>query len=419
MNRLPSLWYQTLCWQLPLSVTASNALVQALLCSAVADQAGVKYALQQLLLRDPPVFVWAVLSWTKSLELNSPLTLQFRDLVRWLEENLQLLISSADPMLRPPSPASEARLESHRGSLPEFQQQEWKIYASHLLETCGPPVPQAWKDGWPSIVNTVDAEEFSPDSLDGEAQFPSLNLLARQLNELQRLRDCFSQELEQQKRNAIYQLAYGLSHEINNPLSNIFGRAESLRHLGTSPNHQRHLLAISEQVKRAHEMIADLMYVARPPQPVLKSLDLSRLVQQVCDEFLPLTVAKHVRFIRPSISSLPPVRFDAAMIADALRAVLHNSLQAVESQGVIALHLDLGKNRVRLRVQDNGRGLTAADRMHAFDPFYCGREAGRGLGMGLCKAERIMQIHRGSIAVSSAGVGCVVTMWLPRNPQVD
>src|SRR6202035_6175411 len=53
-------------------------------------------------------------------------------------------------------------------------------------------------------------------------------------------------------------------------------------------------------------------------------------------------------------------------------------------------------------VADNGRGLYEADRAHLFDPFYSGREAGRGLGFGLCKCWRIVTNHGGWIEVESA-----------------
>ncbi len=50
---------------------------------------------------------------------------------------------------------------------------------------------------------------------------------------------------------------------------------------------------------------------------------------------------------------------------------------------------------------DNGPGLTEKDRAHLFDPFYSGRNAGRGLGFGLCKCRRIVSGHGGTIEVDS------------------
>ncbi|MDX1964568.1 MAG: HAMP domain-containing sensor histidine kinase [Pirellulales bacterium] len=65
-------------------------------------------------------------------------------------------------------------------------------------------------------------------------------------------------------------------------------------------------------------------------------------------------------------------------------------------------------------IQDNGPGLTDREREHLFDPFFSGREAGRGLGFGLCKAWRIITDHGGTIDVTSEpGQGCTARIWLP------
>ena len=65
-------------------------------------------------------------------------------------------------------------------------------------------------------------------------------------------------------------------------------------------------------------------------------------------------------------------------------------------------------------VTDNGRGLSETDRAHLFDPFYSGRDAGRGLGFGLCKCWRIVTNHGGWIDVDAApGVGTTFRVFWP------
>jgi nitrogen-specific signal transduction histidine kinase len=68
----------------------------------------------------------------------------------------------------------------------------------------------------------------------------------------------------------------------------------------------------------------------------------------------------------------------------------------------------------RLEVGDNGPGLSDADRRHLFDPFYSGRQAGRGLGFGLCKCWRIVTAHGGSVEVNSVPwVQTAITTYWP------
>jgi hypothetical protein len=65
-----------------------------------------------------------------------------------------------------------------------------------------------------------------------------------------------------------------------------------------------------------------------------------------------------------------------------------------------------------LVVEDNGRGFSDLERRHAFDPFFSGRQAGRGLGFGLCKIWRIVTGHGGTITIDGgAGSTVVCVEW--------
>jgi signal transduction histidine kinase len=66
-----------------------------------------------------------------------------------------------------------------------------------------------------------------------------------------------------------------------------------------------------------------------------------------------------------------------------------------------------------ITIRDNGPGMPAEVRRHAFDPFYSGRGAGRGLGNGLSKCWRIVTAHGGRVEIDSTSQGTCVTMLLP------
>src|SRR4051812_4979982 len=87
----------------------------------------------------------------------------------------------------------------------------------------------------------------------------------------------FEAAVETAKLQALYNFAYGLSHEINNPLANIATRAQTLLVEERDPERRRKLATIVQQAFRAHEMIADLMLFARPPTPKLETVDLAKL----------------------------------------------------------------------------------------------------------------------------------------------
>ncbi len=90
-----------------------------------------------------------------------------------------------------------------------------------------------------------------------------INAKLARLDELERR---FDAAVQHAKLEAMKELAYGAGHEINNPLANIATRAQTLLRDETNPERRRKLAAINAQAFRAHEMIADLMLFARPPQ---------------------------------------------------------------------------------------------------------------------------------------------------------
>ena len=97
----------------------------------------------------------------------------------------------------------------------------------------------------------------------------------------------FAAAVEAAKLQALYNLAYGLSHEINNPLANIATRAQTLLIDEKDPERRRKLATINQQAFRAHEMIADLMLFARPPAMTPEPTDLAALADRVVTELLP------------------------------------------------------------------------------------------------------------------------------------
>ena len=108
---------------------------------------------------------------------------------------------------------------------------------------------------------------------------------------------------------------------------------------------------------------------------------------------------------------------DKTQIAVALRSLCTNALEALVTGGRIELTLAQpahADENVRITVSDNGPGIPPEIRPHIFDPYFSGREAGRGLGLGLSKCWRIVTLHRGRVDVDSpGGRGAVFTVMLP------
>ena len=215
----------------------------------------------------------------------------------------------------------------------------------------------------------------------------------------------FQSRLQTEKLASLKQLAYGASHEINNPLANISTGAQALMQLEPNEDRRHRLANIYQQSMAAHEMISDLMLFAHPPTPVMQTEDLRGLISEIVSR-----AKQQHRRIRVTFGpDVDVAKIDRNQIIIAIEALLRNAFEAIEQMEdpahnpVVSIRVDLqsqqapNSDRLRIFVVDNGPGFTQQQARHLFDPFYSGREAGRGLGFGLSKVYRIVKLHHGDI----------------------
>ncbi len=149
------------------------------------------------------------------------------------------------------------------------------------------------------------------------------------------------ESVEASTRRALYNLAYGLSHEINNPLANISARAQLLLGSAATPDAQKNLAVIIEQCTRAHEMLAEVMLAVQPPSLHCRPTDIVPVVREFTRFAAEQSERKHIQF-RPSIPNDPIYcDIDATAILEALRAIFLNALEACRQGDTIELHLSL------------------------------------------------------------------------------
>jgi signal transduction histidine kinase len=239
-----------------------------------------------------------------------------------------------------------------------------------------------------------------------------LQQFARLIQRQRSLEESFDDQVRETKLGAVKQLAYGLSHEINNPLANISTRAQQLQRGEDDSARKATLQRIIDQVYRAHEMIADLMFYANPPAAVRSRCDLGAVLSSVAESFREEVERQAIRLEVTTPDQPVKAVVDKKMIGEAVRALIRNAIDAIGCQGTIVVSLVPDSDRLLIHVADSGPGLSDTARKHAFDPYFSGREAGRGLGLGLCRAYRIAKLHFGDIKLAGGPTGCVATITL-------
>jgi two-component system NtrC family sensor kinase len=225
-----------------------------------------------------------------------------------------------------------------------------------------------------------------------EDRIDSLHTVLADLGEL------VGERLQTAKLEGLAELAAGAGHEINNPLAVISGNAQRL--LRTEPDLDRGeaLRAIVRQAHRIAGILKDLMHFARPPRPMSRTFPASDLLQGAREDLAQLASDREVRLEVVGLSAGGWIEGDFTQLRHALGAVLRNGIEAASTGGWVRITLSGSEaGNLTVIVEDSGPGLSAEVAEHAFDPFYSGRSAGRGRGLGLPTAWQLVRQNGGEL----------------------
>lgn len=225
-------------------------------------------------------------------------------------------------------------------------------------------------------------------------------LFEKKLDRLMELEFEFHELVEKEKLLSMQQLAYGASHEINNPLANISTRAQALLRDETDPKRRQRLQTIDAQAFRAHDMISNLMTFAKPRKPEPERFQVRPVVEESVRRLIPMAESQDIT-ISIDCESAVYLSADKEQLHEMIFALVENAMESIRRNGSVRVQCMLPDDSepILIEVLDNGPGISPETRKHIFDPFYSGREAGRGLGFGLSKVYRLMELHHGTIEV--------------------
>ncbi|MEJ2324445.1 MAG: HAMP domain-containing sensor histidine kinase [Nitrospirota bacterium] len=208
-------------------------------------------------------------------------------------------------------------------------------------------------------------------------------------------------------------LVFGVAHELNNPISNISTSCQILREEleDGDPEHRRELLdQIEAESDRARDVVRTLLEYSRSKEK--KRFNLQR------------AVAESIRLLRSEIPAKAKIEVqvpeDMELFADKQKIqqmiinLVKNAVDALGDGGEVVISAGNGDGQVQLAVRDSGKGMDEETLSKIFDPFFSGKKAGAGYGLGLFIVHNIVEEHGGTISVeSSPGHGTMFTITLP------
>lgn len=223
-------------------------------------------------------------------------------------------------------------------------------------------------------------------------------------------------------------LAAGVAHEINNPLASIAFCAEALQSrlqtelAGDSPHAEvaaNYLKMIEEEAFRCKAITEKLLNFSRSGASERADTDVASLIREVLAmvETLGRARGKTVRF-EPSQVVFGNV--NPQELKQVLLNLVINALESVDEGGVVELSVNALRDRIEIRVADDGCGMAPDVLENLFEPFFTRSRTGKGTGLGLSISHLIVSQHGGSLEAESdgPGKGSTFVVKLPREPAV-
>jgi signal transduction histidine kinase len=244
-----------------------------------------------------------------------------------------------------------------------------------------------------------------------------LELLAARLAAM-REHDGLMQRVARSERLAgLGQLAAGVAHELNNPLTVVLGYSQ--------------LVEETLEGHAAHEMVTHLRNAAQRMQQVLEStlrfwrasplgyepVSVPEILRDLSSLQRPEFDRRHVELALHLPDGVPPVEGNRNQLQQVFLQLLKNSLEVLESSGngdrrAVRVDVSQHADRVKVLISDNGPGF--ADPEHAFDPFLITKWTRGGSGMGLSLCYAIVRDHGGEITAHNLEPhGAALVLELP------
>ena len=225
--------------------------------------------------------------------------------------------------------------------------------------------------------------------------------------------------LQAAKLAAVGEMAAGIAHELNNPLTTVTGFSEIvLDELSDDSPHRIELEMVLQEARRASGVVRRLLDFSRQGERIRARADINEVVNDVIALTRHLILTNDVILLLELDESLPWVSIDTNQIKQVLLNLIHNALQAMKSGGDLIVSTYSarreGRDWIIMSVKDNGTGISPEDQSRIFEPFFTTKGDRGGTGLGLSVTYGIVTDHGGTIEISSTpGHGSTFDVWLP------
>jgi PAS domain S-box-containing protein len=213
------------------------------------------------------------------------------------------------------------------------------------------------------------------------------------------------------------QLATGLAHEINNPLTAVVNCSYVLMQKDLPEDVEKNLKTIYHGAQRAADIVGRLLAFARQQEPERTYANVNKLVEAAIALRAYEMEAANIKVATRLAPDLPRTMADAGQLQQVFLNIILNAeveMRLAHGGGRLMVKTERADDGIRISFKDDGPGIAREYLARIFDPFFTTREVGQGTGLGLTLCHRIVTEHGGRIyARSRPGKGATIIVELP------
>ena len=204
------------------------------------------------------------------------------------------------------------------------------------------------------------------------------------------------------------ELAAGVAHEINNPLTVVLGYSEMALKLKYPGVISEYIQNIHDQARRAARIVQNLLFCARRSDSQRQYLDLNSVVERALEMMSYDFTLNNIQVSNQLSPEIPKTMVDEHQLIQVLLNILTNAEQATRQaggKGEIEICTKISGDDIEITVKDNGPGIPSEVLDRIFEPFFTTKEVGQGTGLGLSISYGIIKQHGGEIWADSVEGG--------------
>ncbi len=276
------------------------------------------------------------------------------------------------------------------------------------------------------VDNAGSAEPFSGDALraaEALARHAALaienaQLFEREQHTIEELQKAQKQLLQSEKLATIGQMAAGIAHELNTPLTYIMGNLELLELQELAPTQREMLSSIARGADRIRALAKRLLAFSSPAREEMAALAVNDIVERSLELCQYQIASGRVSLVRQLEPGLPRVLGVSNQLEMALINLVVNAVHAMgDKGGTLTVSTRRRSDDVEISVSDEGPGIPERIRGSLFEPFVTTKPEGKGTGLGLSTVLMVVERHDGHVDFDTTeGRGTTFRVTLPPAP---